>query len=227
MAYASEQEARNDYLVALLGYVGVREGTALHSTILSDYNQIVPLPRQYRAAKTDSWCAIFLSGQGWKLGYRSWPWECSCSRIREEAGRRGIWREGWTGKPGTGDWILYDWGGDGAPDHIGAVCAVIGDTFWVVEGNYDDSVKIRRIQLGDGRVEGSVALDFTELVRSARVDGIPGERFQTIGEIPEWANPTIRKMVDRGLLRGTGEGLDLSLDMIRIYVTNDRAGLYD
>lgn len=60
------------------------------------------------------------------------------------------------------------------------------------------------------------------------------ERFNTISACPEWAQATIRKMVEKGLLAGKGatdeEGLpadlDLSLDMLRIFVVNDRAGLY-
>lgn len=60
------------------------------------------------------------------------------------------------------------------------------------------------------------------------------ERFNTISACPEWAQPTIRKMVEKGLLAGKGatdeEGLpadlDLSLDMLRLFVVNDRAGLY-
>jgi len=58
-------------------------------------------------------------------------------------------------------------------------------------------------------------------------------RFNTISEIAErhnWAVPTISKLTGNGVLRGNsgdGTGLDLSLDMIRILVFNDRAGLYD
>jgi len=52
------------------------------------------------------------------------------------------------------------------------------------------------------------------------------ERFNTIESLPEWAKPTIQKMHDKGLLNGDGAGLDLSLDMLRIFVVNDRAGLY-
>lgn len=52
------------------------------------------------------------------------------------------------------------------------------------------------------------------------------ERYNTIDSLPEWAKPTIQKMIDKGLLQGNGESLDLSLDMLRIFVVNDRAGLY-
>ena len=52
------------------------------------------------------------------------------------------------------------------------------------------------------------------------------ERFNTIDSVPDWAKPTIQKMIDKGLLQGNGASLDLSLDMLRIFVVNDRAGLY-
>ena len=62
-------------------------------------------------------------------------------------------------------------------------------------------------------------------------------RYNKISEMPSYARPTIVKMVDAGLIGGTGTGakdennrpadLDLSIDMIRVFITNDRAGLYD
>ncbi|MBE7042461.1 MAG: hypothetical protein E7399_03090 [Ruminococcaceae bacterium] len=46
--------------------------------------------------------------------------------------------------------------------------------------------------------------------------------------MPSWARPTIQKLVDLGLLQGDGEGkLGLTEEMLRIYVINDRAGLYN
>lgn len=52
------------------------------------------------------------------------------------------------------------------------------------------------------------------------------ERFNTVDAVPDWAKPTVEKMISKGLLQGNGESLDLSLDMLRIFVINDRAGLY-
>lgn len=54
----------------------------------------------------------------------------------------------------------------------------------------------------------------------------PQERFNNVAQLPDWAKPTIQKLVDRGILSGTGQGLDLSLDMVRIFVIHDRIGLY-
>lgn len=64
----------------------------------------------------------------------------------------------------------------------------------------------------------------------------PVARYNKISDMPAYAQPTIIKMVDKGFIGGAGKlkdennrpaDLDLSLDMIRVFVTNDRAGLYD
>lgn len=61
------------------------------------------------------------------------------------------------------------------------------------------------------------------------------KRYNSIAEVPAWAQPTIVKLVDKGHLGGSGKkkdangrpaDLDLSLDMIRVFVIEDRAGLY-
>ncbi len=46
--------------------------------------------------------------------------------------------------------------------------------------------------------------------------------------MPEWAKPTIQKLMDKDLLQGDEQGrLGLTMDMIKMCVINDRAGLYD
>ena len=46
--------------------------------------------------------------------------------------------------------------------------------------------------------------------------------------MPEWARPTIQKMMDKGLLQGDENGcLGLTDELLRVFVTNDRAGIYD
>lgn len=51
-------------------------------------------------------------------------------------------------------------------------------------------------------------------------------RYKTVDEVPEWAKATIQKMLDKGLLSNS-DNLDLSMDMIRVFVVSDRAGVYD
>ena len=45
--------------------------------------------------------------------------------------------------------------------------------------------------------------------------------------MPEWARPTIQKLVDKGILQGDENGLGLTYNDLRHLVWNDRAGLYD
>ena len=47
--------------------------------------------------------------------------------------------------------------------------------------------------------------------------------------MPDWAKPTIIKMIQKGHLHGVNERgeLNLTYDMLRIFVTDDKAGVYD
>lgn len=54
------------------------------------------------------------------------------------------------------------------------------------------------------------------------------KRYHSIDEVPEWGKETISKMVNLEILQGDENGdLNISRDMLVIFVTNDRAGLYD
>ncbi len=47
-------------------------------------------------------------------------------------------------------------------------------------------------------------------------------------EVPEWARPTVQKLLDKGYLQGNDKGeLELTYSMLKLLVINDRAGLYD
>ena len=55
-------------------------------------------------------------------------------------------------------------------------------------------------------------------------------RFQSIEEIKKdapWAVDTIQKLINRGIIKGSGGNLDLSEDMLRMLVFQDRAGVYE
>ena len=46
--------------------------------------------------------------------------------------------------------------------------------------------------------------------------------------MPEWARPTIQKMMDKGFLQGDENGcFGLTDELLRVFVINDRAGAYD
>lgn len=52
-------------------------------------------------------------------------------------------------------------------------------------------------------------------------------RYNTIEELPKYAKETITKLCDKGILKGTGNGLNLSEDMIRLLVILDRENIFD
>ena len=61
------------------------------------------------------------------------------------------------------------------------------------------------------------------------IDYVGGDivkRYNSIDDCPEWAKDTIKKLIKKGYLTGDGESLNLSEDMIRMLVINDRAGVY-
>lgn len=49
-------------------------------------------------------------------------------------------------------------------------------------------------------------------------------RYNTLADCPNWAQETIKRLMDKGYLSGDGTGLDLSHDMVRLLVILDRAG---
>lgn len=62
------------------------------------------------------------------------------------------------------------------------------------------------------------------------------KRYNAVAEMPSYVQATIVKMIDKGIIGGAGTkkdgngrpaDLDLSIDMLRVFVTNDRAGLYE
>ena len=201
-------------------WLGIREGSREHQEILDSYNAIRPLPRGYTVQMTDPWCAAFASAAAVMAGEgERYPLECSCSQMIARAEEMGIWVENDAHVPIPGDWVLYNWqakadGDDsGAPDHVGVVIAMEGDEILAVEGNYDNSVKLRRFPLNWEKIRGFVC--------PSRPDG----HFHTIEEVPGYARETIDKLVSDGSIRGVGENdLSLTEDMIRILVILDRRG---
>ena len=52
-------------------------------------------------------------------------------------------------------------------------------------------------------------------------------RYKYYDEMPDWAKPTVSKLVKKGYLKGEGGGvLNLTEDTLKVLVVNDRAGCY-
>lgn len=54
------------------------------------------------------------------------------------------------------------------------------------------------------------------------------ELYNSVEEMPDWARPTVQKLINKGYLQGDEKGkLELTNSMLRLLVINDRAGLYE
>lgn len=141
--------------------------------------------------------------------------------------------------PQPGDQIFFAYGDDGY-DHTGIVTKVANGRVYTIEGNTSGGSGV--VDNGGGVFEKSYPLGYYLIGGYGRPNyNLYKEekkemRYNTINEVPSWAQPTIKKLCDQHRLNGNGgkrdqsgypADLDLSLDMIRVFVVNDNAGLYD
>lgn len=159
---------RNVIVDKAKSYLGVTEGTAKFREIIDKYNAHKPLARGYAVKYTDEWCATFVSSVAIQCGYTAIiPTECGCPQMITLAKNMGIWKESDSYKPSPGDIILYDWqdngNGDntGNPDHIGYVEAVSGSVMTIIEGNYNEVVRRRTVQINGKYIRGFIAPKYT------------------------------------------------------------------
>lgn len=151
----------NKIVSLALSWQGKNESNGTHKEIIDIYNNHKPLARGYKVKYTDSWCATFISALSIKLGYTNIiPTECSCLKMIELFKKLGTYIENENYTPKIGDIVFYDWQdngkGDnkGTPDHVGIVVDVSRETFMVIEGNYQNAVKERVMQINGRYLRG-------------------------------------------------------------------------
>lgn len=112
----------------------------------------------------------------------------------------------------------------GDPDHI-----------WKVIG-YDLNQFRRDVQKIINEKKGDVLADMTrEEMMSIVKQAIKESQinYKTLADVPEWARAQVRHAMDAGCIAGTGQEvngnpvLNLSHDMVRMFVVLDRAGVFD
>ena len=142
-------------------WLGCKESNGTHKQIIDVYNSHKPLARGYKVKYTDEWCATFASAVAIKCGATDIiPTECSCTKMIELFKSMGSWQEKDDYIPAPGDYILYDWEDNGKgdnkaqPNHIGIVQKVSGSTIYVIEGNYSEAVKVRKIKINGKYIRG-------------------------------------------------------------------------
>lgn len=103
-----------------------------------------------------AWCAAFTSWLWKEAGYDvSWTDYDYVPAVWNDAGAMGLQRDS-TAQAQPGDLIVFDWEGDGTPDHIGMVESVSGGTIHTIEGNSSDRVQRLRYGMNSGDIVGVI-----------------------------------------------------------------------
>lgn len=150
----------NDVLNIARSWIGYSEKNGKFKEILDVYNAHKPLARNYKMKTTDHWCDCFVSACAIKAGAVDIiGTEVSCEKHIAIFKKKGIWNEDGKIKPQVGDIILFNWDdstqdNDGAADHIGFVEQVYGNTIVCIEGNKNEAVARRTINVGWGYIRG-------------------------------------------------------------------------
>lgn len=158
---------RSQFIAQLQGWVGLKESNGSHKKIIDIYNTLDPLPVGYKLRYSDAWCAGTASAAAVVCdAVDIIPVECSVPRMVDKAQEMGIWVEADDHVPLPGDLCVYDWDdngkGDnkGGEDHVGAVEECDGETFVVIEGNYQNAVKRRTMEVNGRYIRGFICPKF-------------------------------------------------------------------
>ena len=191
----------NDVLNVARGWLGYSEANGKFKEILDVYNNHKPLARKTKIKTTDHWCDAFVSACAIKAGAVDIiGTEIGCERHVEIFKKKGIWIEDGKTKPQVGDIILFNWDdsnqpNDGYSDHIGFVEQQYGNTIVCIEGNMDEKVGRRTINVGWGYIRGfarpkyvGAASANTAPVKKKSIDTIAYEVIRGV-----WGNGAIRK----------------------------------
>ena len=157
----TEKELRNKVVSIAEGWLGCNGNDGSHKKIIDVYNSHKPLARGYKVKYTDAWCSTFASAVAIKAGLTDiFPTECGCGKHINLFKNLNSWVENDAYIPAPGDAIFYDWedkgSGDntGAPNHIGIVVSVTGSNIKVIEGNMDNKVGYRTVNINGRYIRG-------------------------------------------------------------------------
>ena len=176
----TEQQLRQSVVDYLKQYVGVKEGSAGHKAILKVFNDS-GLCSRYRMTIYDAWCATAVSSAFISAGLAGKQGsgalfqcvECSCWYMTELAKQQGIWQENDAYRAKVGDVVMYDWQDNGAgdnqgvADHVGIVSSVNGNVMRVIEGNRNDTVSYRDLNVNGLYIRGFITPNYAKYAKKA------------------------------------------------------------
>lgn len=227
---ATEQELRQSVVNVMRGWLGYSEKNGKFKAIIDLYNTQRPLPRGYAVQYTDEWCATAVTAAGIQAGLHDIILgECSCSRMIALYQAVGRWMENDAYRPQPGDIIMYDWDdtgageNKGAPEHVGIVAEVNGNTLTIIEGNKGQAVATRTMAVNGRYIRGYCLPDYAGKAESEDDDMT---YYKTINDVPNDYRPSVQKLITKGVLKGYGNGeINVSEDFCRTMTVLDRLNL--
>lgn len=163
----TENQLRSNVVSVMKGWLGWSEANGKFKRIIDTYNDHKPLARDYKVKYTDAWCATAVSAAFIKAGLTDIGFtECSCNCMITLYKAKGRWEERDSYVPKIGDIIMYDWQdngvGDnvGSADHVGLVTAINGTNLTVIEGNKNEAVAYRSININGKYIRGYCLPDY-------------------------------------------------------------------
>lgn len=186
-------DARQKVCDIMTGWVGRKESNNSHRAIIDIYNKYLSTAVKqhgtlnWRMPYSAAWCATAVSAAFIQAGLGDiFPVECSCPRMIKIAQKMGIWQENDAYVPKIGDCVLYDWqdrsaSGDnrGTPDHIGMVTSISGDHMTVTEGNFNDAVANRQMNINGRYIRGYVTPKFPSTVEEVAKEEVAEAAVKT------------------------------------------------
>lgn len=219
--------ARDEIIRVAKSYLGAKGGSVAHSDILHFFNSVKP--QGYTAKKNDPWCAEFVSACaiqafGKKTAVKYFPLTAGCPMMITRAKQLGIWVESDSYKPKKADFILYDWDDSGkgdntnSPDHVGIVEIVKDGVITVIEGNYHDTVKRRKIDVNGKYIRGFVTPQYNKITTKVEIKPLP----EIVKEVlsGEWGTGAARKTA---LVNAGYDYAEVQKEVTRITKLTDKA----
>ena len=163
----TENQLRSNVVSIMKGWLGWSETNGQFKKIIDTYNNHKPLARGYKVKYSDEWCATAVSAAFITAGLTDIGFtECSCNRMIALYKAKGRWKENDTYVPKVGDVIMYDWNDNGVgdnvglADHVGLVTEVNGNKLTIIEGNKNETVAYRSIDINGKFIRGYCVPDY-------------------------------------------------------------------
>ena len=217
----------------ICSWEGLNEADGSYKKIVDIYNSYTgSFPRGVKMQYGWAWCACTWSATAIKLGYTDiMPIEIGCEELINRAKKMGCWVEADGYVANIGDAVLYDWNDNGVgnctgyADHIGIIIEVNKSQgyFIVMEGNYKDSVRRRKLSINGRYIRGFVTPKYTDntitYVPPTKTDtSVKSERsgYMFNPEVVKNGSKGTSVLLAQEILRARGfkgeDGKELSLD---------------